>query len=54
MWSVTKGQDQGVTVNQSGLVTIPKDFTPGANAIQITATSIYDNSKKGTASITVA
>lgn len=54
MWTVTKGQDQGVTVNQSGLVTIPKDFTAGADAIQITATSIYDNSKKGTASITVA
>lgn len=52
MWTVTKGE--GVTVNQSGLVTIPKDFTPGADAIQITATSIYDNSKKGTASITVA
>ena len=54
IWSVTKGQDNGVTVNQNGLVTIPKEFSPGANAIQITATSVYDSTKTGTASITVA
>ena len=53
-WSVTKGAEQGVTVNANGLVTIPPDFTPGADAIQITATSIYTTTVTGTASITVA
>lgn len=54
IWTVTKGQDNGVTVNQNGLVTIPKEFSPGESAIQITATSVYDSTKTGTASITVA
>lgn len=54
IWSVTKGSDQGVTVNSNGLVTIPKGFTAGENAIQITATSVFDNTKTGTANITVA
>lgn len=53
-WSVTKGADQGVTVNSNGLVTIPADFTPAADAIQITATSVYTTTVTGTASITVA
>ena len=53
-WSVTKGAEQGVTVNANGLVTIPPDFTPGEDAIQITATSIYNTTVTGTASITVA
>ena len=53
-WSVTKGSEQGVTVSSSGLVSIPKGFTPAEDAIQITATSVYDNTKTGTASITVA
>lgn len=53
-WSVTKGADQGVTVNANGLVTIPADFTPAEDAIQITATSIYTTTVTGTASITVA
>lgn len=53
IWSVTKGSDGGATVNSNGLVTIPKGFTAGADAIQITATSVFDNTKKGTANITV-
>lgn len=53
-WSVTKGAEQGVTVNANGLVTIPADFTPAADAIQITATSVYTSTVTGTASITVA
>lgn len=47
-WSVTSGEN--VTVNQSGVVTI------GANAsgkIVITATSVYDSEKSGSATLTV-
>ena len=54
IWSVTKGQDQGVTVTQTGLVTIPKEFSPAEDAIQITATSVFNSTVTGTASITVA
>lgn len=54
IWSVTKGQDQGVTVTQTGLVTIPKEFTPAEQAIEITATSVFNSTVTGTASITVA
>ena len=53
-WSVTKGSEGGATVDQNGLVKIPSGFTPASDAIQITATSIYDNTKTGTSSITVA
>ena len=53
-WSVTKGSEGGATVDQNGLVKIPSGFTPASSAVQITATSIYDNTKTGTASITVA
>lgn len=53
-WSVTKGAEQGVTVNSNGLVTIPSTFTPAEDAITITATSVYTPTVTDTASITVA
>lgn len=53
-WSVTKGAEQGVTVNANGLVTIPSSFTPAEAAIEITATSVYTPTITSTASITVA
>lgn len=53
-WTVTKGAEQGVTVTANGLVTIPKDFTPAEAGVTITATSVFDSTKSGTASITVA
>lgn len=54
VWSITKGAEQGAKVDQNGLVTFPTTFTPGESAIQVTATSVFDSTKKGTASITVA
>ena len=54
VWSITKGSEQGAKVDQNGLVTFPSTFTPAADAIQVTATSVFDSTKKGTASITVA
>lgn len=54
VWSVTKGAEQGVKVNQNGYVTFPIDFTPAEDAIQITATSVFDSTKSATASITIA
>lgn len=53
-WKVTKGAEQGVTVNSNGLVTIPSTFTPAADAVTITATSVYTPTVTDTASITVA
>lgn len=47
-WSVTSGDN--VTVNQSGLVTIGTGATGEA---VITATSTYDSSKSGTATLTI-
>lgn len=41
-----------VTVNQEGLVTVASDATTGN--VTITATSVYDNTVTGTATITVA
>lgn len=49
VWSVTSGDD--VTVNQSGAVDIGAE---ASGEITITATSVYDNSKSGTATLTVA
>lgn len=48
VWSVTSGDN--VTVNQSGLVTIGTGATGEA---VITATSTYDSSKSGTATLTI-
>lgn len=53
VWSITKGAEQGAKVDQNGLVTFPTTFTPAQNAIEVTATSVFDSTKKGTASITV-
>lgn len=59
VWSVTKADGQSatnpVTVSNNGLVRIPSDFDTTKNApqIEITATSVYDNTITGTATITV-
>lgn len=47
-WSVTSGEN--VTVNQSGVVTIGAD---ASGEIVITATSVYDSEKTGSATLTV-
>lgn len=47
-WSVTSGEN--VTVNQSGVVTIGAD---ASGEIVITATSVYDSEKSGSATLTV-
>ena len=56
-WSVQKatGERTKVTVSSEGLVTIPADFDTSQTAPQITirATSVYDNTKYGEATITV-
>ena len=53
VWEVTEGE--GVTVSNTGLVTIPSDFDTAGEAPQITITakSIYDNEVTGSATITV-
>ena len=48
-WS---SSSEKVTVNQDGLVTVASDATTGN--VTITATSVYDNTVTGTATITVA
>ena len=48
-WSVTSGTN--VTVNQSGVVDIGAD---ASGEIVITATSVYDSSKSGSSTLTVA
>lgn len=57
-WSITKntGEKTGkVVLKQDGTVSIPTDYdtTQEAPQIEITATSIYDSSKTGKATITV-
>lgn len=49
VWS---SNSDSVTVNASGLVTVPAGT--GATSVTITATSTYDSSKKDTATITVS
>ena len=46
-------ETEGVTVNNSGVVKISTDVTSGTE-ITITATSVFDTSVTGTATITVA
>lgn len=43
---------EGVTVSKGGLVTIGADVSP--STVTITATSVYDNEKSGTSTITVS
>ena len=44
---------EGVTVSKGGLVTIGTDVSPDTS-VTITATSVYDNEKSGTSTITVS
>lgn len=44
---------EGVTVSKGGLVTIGADVSP-STTVTITATSVYDNEKSGTSTITVS
>lgn len=43
---------EGVTVSKGGLVTVGANVSPGTT-VTITATSVYDNEKSGTSTITV-
>lgn len=55
-WSITKGGEDGkATINESGLLKIASDYVVSREApqIEVTATSVYDNTKTGTASVTV-
>ena len=52
-WTVdSSASADGVTINASGLLTVPSDAS--VEKITVTATSIYDNTKTGTATVTVA
>ncbi len=51
-WSVTTDVE-GVTISQSGLVKIPNVETLSGQTITVTATSIYDNTVSGTATLTL-
>lgn len=52
-WSVDDtSAENGVTVSASGVVSIPEDF--GTGTVTVTATSVFDNTKSGTATITVS
>lgn len=55
-WSITKGVEDGkVTINESGLLTIAKDYPVSGSVpqIEVTATSVYNNTVTGKATITV-
>lgn len=55
-WAITKGAQEGkAAINENGLLKIASDYVVGEEVpqIEVTATSIYDNTKKGTASVTV-
>lgn len=53
-WSVdSKSEGQKVTISDTGKLFVPTGIT-GVESITVTATSIYDNTKTGTATITVA
>ena len=53
LWSVDDtAKANGVTIDQSGKLTIPANAT--VVSVTVTATSVYDNTKTGTATITVA
>jgi hypothetical protein len=52
-WTVDSNSvADGVTINASGLLTVPADVS--VEEITVTATSIYDGTKTGTATVTVA
>lgn len=53
-WSVdSTSEGQKVTISDTGKLFVPTGIT-GVESIKVTATSIYDNTKTGTATITVA
>lgn len=53
LWEVDKdSKDKGVKINQEGKLQIP--LNTSATTVTVTATSIYNKDKKGTATITVA
>lgn len=53
-WGVDETSEQaGVTISQDGKLFVPSDLT-GVTTITVTAQSIYDSTKTGTATITVA
>lgn len=53
VWSVdSDSSSKGIKINQEGILTVPADSE--ATSVTVTATSVYDNNKTGTATITVA
>lgn len=55
-WAITKGAEDGkAKINESGLLTIAKDYPVSGSApqIEVTATSIYNTTVTGKATITV-
>lgn len=53
VWSVDSNAiADGVTINEEGILKVPSTAT--VSSITVTATSVYDNTKSGTATITVA
>lgn len=53
-WGVDETSEQaGVTISQDGKLFVPSDLTR-VTTITVTAQSIYDSTKTGTATITVA
>lgn len=54
MWGVdSTSENAGVTIDQNGKLDVPSNITAGTE-ITVIATSIYDNSITGTATVTVA
>lgn len=52
-WAVdSTAEADGVTISSNGILNVPKNAT--VLSITVTAQSIYDSTKKGTATITVA
>lgn len=53
-WAVdSTSETAGVTISDAGVLSIPSDMTP-ASTVTVTATSIYDKTVSGTATITTA
>lgn len=55
-WSITKGAQEGkATINENGILKVASDYVVGeeVSQIEVTATSIYDNTKTERASVTV-
>ena len=52
-WEVdTSAAADGITVSSSGLLSVPADAT--VESVTVTATSVFDTSKKGTKTLTIA